>query len=131
MGIRVNKAAFGQYAKRNGEVKAKAMVGHVPGEMNSHEAKYAERLEAERLLGRVDSWQFEPMALYLARGLRYHPDFMVIYADGAVEIHEVKGFWRDDAKAKIKMAADEFPMFRFRSFSLKKGKWEEMEFKPR
>jgi hypothetical protein len=131
MGIRVKTAAFEKYAKRNGEVKAKARKRHVPGEMNSHEAKYAALLEAERLAGRVDSWQFEPMALYLADNLRYHPDFMVIYANGEIEIHEVKGFWRDDAKAKIKVAATAFPMFVFRAFTLKGGKWEETEFKPR
>lgn len=29
-----------------------------------------------------------------------------------MECHEVKGFWRDDARAKIKIAADLYP-FRF------------------
>jgi len=131
MGIRVNKAAFGQYAKRTGEVKTKARVQHVAGEMNSHEAKYAERLEEDRIAGRIDSWMFEPMGLRLAKSLTYNPDFLVVYSDGSTEFHEVKGFWRDDAKAKIKMAATAFPMFRFRSFSLKKGRWDEMEFQPR
>jgi hypothetical protein len=27
-------------------------------------------------------------------------------ADGALEIHKVKGFWQDDARAKIKIVAD-------------------------
>jgi len=85
MGIRVRPAAFEKYAKRNGEVKAKARTRHVPGEMNRDEARYAQLLEADRLAGRVDSWQFEPMALYLADNLRYHPDFMVVYADGRLK----------------------------------------------
>lgn len=31
-------------------------------------------------------------------------------ADGALEAHEVKGFWEDDARAKIKIAADMYPI---------------------
>lgn len=124
-------STFGKYAKRNGEVKAKARTGNVPGEMNSHEEKYAERLEADRRAGRIDSWQFEPMALHLAENLQYLPDFLVVYTDGTIEIHEVKGIWRKDAKSKIKMAATAFPMFIFRSFRLNRGRWEEKEFKPR
>lgn len=131
MGVRIKHAAFEPYAKRNGGVKAKARTRHVVGEMNSHEAKYAERLEEDRLAGRVDSWLFEPAGLRLAKGLTYNPDFLVVYADGSTEFHEVKGFWRDDAKAKIKMAATAFPMFVFRSVTLKKGKWEETIWEPK
>ena len=32
----------------------------------------------------------------------YNPDYLVIYP-GHFEIHEVKGFWRDDARVKIKV----------------------------
>jgi hypothetical protein len=41
----------------------------------------------------------------------------VIGKDDVVEFHEVKGgFWRDDAKVKIRVAAAMYPMFRFYSF---------------
>ena len=33
-------------------------------------------------------------------------------ADGVIECHEVKGYWQDDARVKIKVAADQYP-FRF------------------
>jgi hypothetical protein len=33
-------------------------------------------------------------------------------ADGQIECHEVKGHWMDDARAKIKIAAEMYP-FRF------------------
>ena len=33
-------------------------------------------------------------------------------SEGLIECHEVKGFWHDDARAKIKIAADLYP-FRF------------------
>jgi len=42
----------------------------------------------------------------------YTPDFITIGADGAVTAWEVKGFWRDDARVKIKVAAEMYP-FRF------------------
>jgi hypothetical protein len=32
--------------------------------------------------------------------------------DGQMEIHETKGFWTDDARVKIKVAADMYP-FKF------------------
>lgn len=32
-----------------------------------------------------------------------------------MECHEVKGFWTDDAKVKIKVAAEQYP-FRFIAF---------------
>jgi hypothetical protein len=32
--------------------------------------------------------------------------------DGTIEMHEVKGQWMDDARLKIKLAADQYP-FRF------------------
>jgi hypothetical protein len=31
-------------------------------------------------------------------------------ANGELELHEVKGFWQDDARVKIKIAADLYPM---------------------
>ncbi len=31
-------------------------------------------------------------------------------SDGTMEMHEVKGFWQDDARVKIKVAADMYPL---------------------
>ena len=81
-------------------------------EMNKTEASYAEHLEARKLAGDVAWYRFEGVALKLAKDLRYTPDFLVMLANGELECHEVKGFWRDDARVKIKMAAAIFP-FRF------------------
>jgi hypothetical protein len=36
----------------------------------------------------------------------------VLRGDGSLEVHEVKGFWEDDARVKVKVAASLFP-FRF------------------
>lgn len=59
---------------------------------------------------------FEAVTLILADDLRYTPDFLVIAEDHVVELHETKGFWREDAKLKIRMAARLFPWFRFKAF---------------
>ncbi len=45
----------------------------------------------------------------LGDDLRYTPDFIVQKMDGSLEVEEVKGFWRDDARAKIKMFATLYP----------------------
>jgi len=88
--------------------------GHpIPGRMNKTEAAYAYRLETLRTAGEIAWYGFEPLKLRLASNTFYTPDFMVMLLDGLIELHEVKGFWRDDARVKIKVAAERFPMFRF------------------
>lgn len=85
---------------------------HKPGEMNKTEAKYAAELEQRRLAGLIDWYAFESVTLKLAKDTRYTPDFVVMRANSEMEFHEVKGYWEDDAKVKIKVAAEKFP-FRF------------------
>jgi hypothetical protein len=81
------------------------------GQMNRTEAAYAEHLE--RIKGTVIAWyRFEGIKLRLADNTFYTPDFAVMLMDGTMECHEIKGFWRDDAKVKIKVAAEMYP-FRF------------------
>lgn len=77
--------------------------------MNRTERAYAELLEAARIAGTVREWHFEAVTLKLAHDCRYTPDFLVVRPDGACELHEVKGFWRDDAKVKTRVAARVLP----------------------
>jgi len=44
-------------------------------------------------------------------------------ADGALEAHEVKGRWTDDALVKIRVAAEKFP-FAFIAIRWTKQQWE-------
>jgi hypothetical protein len=91
----------------------KARGFHRPGVMNSLEAEYAALLEIRRRTDTDVAWYaFEAVTLKLAKDLRYTPDFLVMRMDGMLECHETKGYWQDDALAKIKMAAEKFP-FRF------------------
>ncbi|HEY5798681.1 MAG TPA: DUF1064 domain-containing protein, partial [Burkholderiaceae bacterium] len=59
------------------------------------------------------------------------PDFAVMLTCGALEAHEVKGFWQDDARAKIKIAAEMYPL-RFVAIQAKAkkdgGGWKVEEF---
>ena len=79
--------------------------------MNGTERDFAVLLEAKRRNGDIASWRFEPVTLTLARGSGYTPDFMVIGTDGSVEFAETKGFWREAARVRIKVAATLFPEF--------------------
>lgn len=100
--------------------------------MNKTEARRAQELESLRLGNIVKSWQFEAVTLVLADRCRYTPDFFVEYADGHLVFEEVKGFWRDDARVKIKVAARLYPMFSFRALRVRKasegGGWQREEF---
>lgn len=82
-------------------------------DMNKTEAEYAQMLEARRVSGEILWWAYEAMTLKLADNTRYTPDFLVMLADGALEVHETKGgFIREDGWLKLKVAAGMFP-FRF------------------
>ena len=82
------------------------------GSMNKTEAAYDAHLAELQHAGQIKWRKFEGLKLRLADNTFYTPDFAVMAADGVIECHEVKGFWQDDARAKIKVAADLYP-FRF------------------
>ena len=95
--------------------------------MNKLEQDYALYLEGERAAGNIVGWVFEGMTFKLAYRTTYTPDFLVVTKDG-FEIHETKGFLRDDANVKFKVAAEKFPWFRFKMVFRKKGEWEIKEY---
>jgi hypothetical protein len=77
------------------------------------ETRYANHLTLLQKAGEIYDWKFEPMKLRLAWKTWYTPDFFVEFEDGRLEVHEVKGHWEDDARVKIKVAADLYHCFRF------------------
>ncbi|MBK8123942.1 MAG: DUF1064 domain-containing protein [Dokdonella sp.] len=79
------------------------------GVRNSTEADYENLLETRRCIGEVLWYRFEGITLRIAKGVSYTPDFVVMLASGEIELHEVKGYWRDDARAKTRVAAEQFP----------------------
>lgn len=80
------------------------------GAMNKTEAAYTQTLEMQKHAGVVSWYKFEGMKFRLADNTFYTPDFIVMLASGALEAHEVKGFWTDDARVKIKIASDMYPL---------------------
>jgi len=101
------------------------------GQMNKTEEAYAKHLQNLQHAGQVAWYKFEGVKLRLADSTFYSPDFAVMLASGEMEMHEVKGFWQDDARAKIKIAADLYP-FRFVAVKVKAkkdgGGWAVEEF---
>ena len=103
-------------------------LGRLPaGHMNKTEAAYAADLELRKRAGEIQWYLFEGIKLRLADLTFYSPDFIVMTAAGFIEIHEVKGFWTDDARVKIKVAAFNFP-FKFIAIKKTKQGWEEESF---
>jgi hypothetical protein len=80
------------------------------GTMNKTEAAYAALLDQRKLAGEIAWHKFEGLKFRLADNTFYTPDFVVMLTDGRLQAHEVKGFWQDDARAKIKIAADMYPV---------------------
>ena len=101
------------------------------GQMNKTEAAYAHTLDALVHSQEIAWYKFEGVKLRLADNTFYTPDFVVMAANGLIEMHEVKGFWQDDARAKIKIAADMYP-FKFMAVKVRPkkdgGGWAKEEF---
>ncbi len=79
------------------------------------EARYAQLLEARKRAGEIADWDYEALTLVVGRAesmvSRLTPDFVVHQHDGAIELHEVKGWLRDDARAKLLAAVRQWPGF--------------------
>ncbi len=97
---------------------------------NDTERRYATNLNLRVQAGEVHTWKYEEHKLKLGDGAWYTPDFLVILADGTVEIHEVKGMWREAAKVRIKVAATHHPYFRFIAIQYINGGWVRETFGP-
>ena len=97
-------------------------LGRLPvGKMNPTETEYASHLETMKAAGEILWYRFEGIKLRLADQTFLTVDFSVLAKDFVLEMHEVKGFWLDDARAKIKIAAAQYP-FRFLAVTKKKKK---------
>jgi hypothetical protein len=101
-------------AATGGGMKAMQALGRMEkGTLNKTEQAYQAHLDKRRMAGEVLWYRFEPFRFSLAAKTTYTADFLVQLASGHLEVHEVKGFWTDDARVKIKVAAEMFPVFQF------------------
>ncbi len=102
------------------------------GERNKSEVAYEEQvLKPAITAGEVLWYAFEPFKIRIGANCFYTPDYGVMRRSGQLECHEVKGFWTDDARVKIKAAAANMP-FQFiaitRASKAKGGGWIEERF---
>lgn len=124
----------GRLVRADAAMKRFQAKGRLPkGTMNKTETEYAGMLEEQQRMGLVKWWKFHPMRVRLADNAFYEVDFLVLSADGCLEIHETKGtFTTDDAQLKIRLCAEALPVFRmFKMTKLAKkdgGGWKKEEF---
>ena len=112
-----------------GKIKAKAFPRRQPGVMNKLEERFwgmavdfassAIPLPGTQIIPL--QMVFERHTLKLANGCRYTPDFKVIDREGHIWFIETKGFWQEDARVKIKVAAEQFWEYRFLAAQWKKS----------
>lgn len=95
--------------------------------MNRLEKEYAIALEAQKRSGQILEWWYERYTFKLADDTRYTPDFVVQELSGALRVDETKGFWKDDARVKIKVFAAQFPMV-VRGITKERGAWKVEDF---
>ncbi len=107
-------------------VLGKGRIRRVEG-MNKTEALWADNLALLKRGSEIEWFMFEAVTFKLAKDTRYTPDFAVMLPDGLMQFHEVKGFWREDAKVKIKVAAAMFP-FEFIAIKRENGEWKREKF---
>lgn len=116
--------------------RAKAVALEVERDMNKTEARYKAHLEGELAASRIAFFDFECFKLRLADACQFIPDFMVVDADGYIELHDVKARWKstgkahieDDAMVKLKGAAEKYPFFRVFAVWEEDGLWKRREF---
>lgn len=86
------------------------------GQMNKTEAAYAQHLELLKRAGDIQWYCFDGIKLRLADKTFLTVDFAVMDRDGVMELHDTKGgpgVFTEDAKVKMKVAAEMYP-FRFK-----------------
>jgi hypothetical protein len=103
------------------DLRARGRVRKRRGEMNATEARFAAELRTMQTVGEIEWYGYECITFRLADRTTYTPDFLMLYATGELWAIDVKGttktkggkhkaFTEEDAKIKIKLAAELFPL---------------------
>lgn len=104
---------------------AKRRMRQSAAPLNKTETAFREFL-AQRFAGY--SVLSQSVTLKLANGCRYTPDFIVPAGLLPMHAYEVKGFMRDDAGVKLKVAASLYPWIKFHLVTrLRNGAWDVQE----
>ena len=94
------------------------------------ERDYGAHLEALKRSGEIVDYKHQPLKLRLADKTYYNPDYSVHRTDDVIELVEVKGFWEDMSRVKVKVCAERFPEFLFVAVTRPKKNegWKREEF---
>lgn len=71
--------------------------------------------------GKIVWFDYEAIRLRLGDGAYYKPDFVTLEPNGTMYFYEIKGFWREAAKVRIRAAAERYRMFTFFAVSKPRG----------
>lgn len=77
--------------------------------MNKWETEFSQLLEARKQSGEIVWWAFEPFRIRIANDCWYRPDFVTVDAAGKTSVWEVKGFMREAARVRLKVAVEKLP----------------------
>lgn len=94
-----------QLAAHEGEPRPKRVYA------SKAEERYAAILDARVRDNLIRSWRYEGLTLKLADGVRFTPDFLVTENDDRMTLIEVKGFMREAARLRLKIAVSMYPGF--------------------
>lgn len=113
--------------------KAKGRIPWSP-KMNGTERAYDSFLRTQYAAGEILWWAFEPFVIRLGPDCHFKPDFLVLYADSHLELHDTKGtqkredgskayYSRDTGTIKARVTAMHFPIPIYFLFSTGDGSW--------
>ena len=130
-----NKPAVGTTKKPSGSKTGLQALGRLPkGTMNKSETAYAQHLEMQKHAGEVLWYKFEGIKLMLAPNTSITVDFAVLPDTGILTMIDVKGskaMVTDDARAKMKVAAELYPFVFKVAYPRAKGEgWDIEEIVP-
>ena len=89
---------------------------------NKLQIGYAQHLEMRKRAGEIKSYKLNSHRFRvgvqdpqgeLREGTWFKPDFQVVMADGSIQIHETKGFFREAAKVRLKACAELYPEYKW------------------
>jgi hypothetical protein len=97
--------------------------------MNKTEVRYEQEvLKVLQHTGEIDWYWFESIKFRLADRTWYTPDFMIVSGgDRNWTAVEIKGFLRDDAAVKFKVAREMYPQIKWEMLRYRKGQWENIK----
>lgn len=128
---RVTTRFYRRNAPKDGTAPATRGRKREDGYATKGERAYAELLDGRKHAGHVAGWWYEAMSWKLVDDTHYRPDFLVLLADGTLEVHEVKAGKGDDFNAtevawlKLKVAARDCPIPLVIVWESPKGCWQE------